>query len=185
MPLTRDEATDTLRNIDQASRRSASAFGYSMASPHLILWGAIWVVGYGVTYFAPEWAEYWPVLVVLGFAVSTYIGRRMNSRTIGSSTYDWRYAATFVLIFAFVTALFSIMPPSNGLQAAAFTPLFVGLMYGTIGLWTRAWRIFWLGLAVGVLTVIGYFYFQPYFLAWLAVLGGGALILGGLWLRRT
>lgn len=185
MPLTPSEASDTLRDIDQAQRRSSSAFGYSMASPHLILWGVIWFVGYGLSYLERDWAGYWPVLVILGFAGSSYIGWRMQAGCEDQRrAFDWRFGATFLLIFAFVTALFAIMPPANGLQAAAFSPLFVGLIYGAIGLWTRAWRMLWLGLAVGGLTVVGYFYAQPWFLAWLAIVGGGSLILGGIWLRR-
>ena len=185
MPLSPNEATDTLRDIEQASRRSASAFGYSMASPHLILWGAIWFVGYGASYLAPRYGFYWPVLVIIGFAGSSYIGHRMSAGAARRGGYDWRFASSFALIFAFIWALFSIMPPTNAMQGDAFTPLFVGLIYSGIGLWTRAWRMLWLGIAVGGLTVIGYFYFLPYFLAWLAVLGGGGLILGGLWMRKV
>lgn len=38
---------------------------------------------------------------------------------------------------------------------------------------------------LGLLTVGGYICLQPYFLLWLAGVGGGALILGGIWLRGT
>ena len=36
-----------------------------------------------------------------------------------------------------------------------------------------------------MLTVGGYFWLAPYFMLWMAGVGGGALILGGLWLRTA
>ncbi|HVB86508.1 MAG TPA: hypothetical protein VNK23_07585 [Candidatus Dormibacteraeota bacterium] len=42
-----------------------------------------------------------------------------------------------------------------------------------------------LGFAVGALTAGGYFSLPQYFLLWMAGVGGGALILGGLWLRKV
>jgi hypothetical protein len=39
------------------------------------------------------------------------------------------------------------------------------------------------GIVLAVLTVIGYFWLPGLFLLWMAALGGGALILGGIWFR--
>jgi hypothetical protein len=36
-----------------------------------------------------------------------------------------------------------------------------------------------------VLTIVGFFVLPAIFMLWMAVVGGGALVLGGLWLRRA
>jgi hypothetical protein len=41
------------------------------------------------------------------------------------------------------------------------------------------------GVVVAALTLIGFFGLPQYFLLWMAVVGGGALILGGFWLRSV
>ena len=41
-----------------------------------------------------------------------------------------------------------------------------------------------IGLAITVLTLIGYFYIAGAFPLWMAFVNGGGLILGGLWMRR-
>ena len=75
------------------------------------------------------------------------------------------------------------MPPSSGLQVAAFFPLLIALWYVLQGIWARSARIGVLGLALGVLAVAGYLWLGAYFLLWMAGAGGGALILGGFWMR--
>ena len=42
-----------------------------------------------------------------------------------------------------------------------------------------------LAALIAVLTLIGFFYLPVYFGLWMAVVGGGGLILGGLWLRSV
>ncbi len=49
MPLSREQAEGALRDITQTERRSFSAYGYKSAAPYLLLWGALWIVGYGAT----------------------------------------------------------------------------------------------------------------------------------------
>jgi hypothetical protein len=183
MPLSSNEAAETLRDIDKTERRSANAYGYKSASPHLILWGFIWLVGYGAGYVKPGWANVWIPLVVLGSLASFWIGWRM--KPANATRTDWRYGATFGAILAFVSAFLSVMPPHTGNQAAAFFPLLVALFYGLIGIWSRGTRMLLLGAAVLALTVFGYFVLPVQFALWMALVGGGSLILGGLWLRSA
>jgi hypothetical protein len=42
-----------------------------------------------------------------------------------------------------------------------------------------------IGLSIGALTLIGYFFSGDVFDLWMAVVNGGGLILGGLWMRRS
>ena len=183
MPITRDEAAGALNDITQTERRSGEIYGYSKAAPHLILWGVIWVAGYSLSWTHPEWTLTWPVLTVIGCIGSFWTashGRRDSDRPS-----DWRFLATFVAIFLFIAALFAVMPPRTNAQAGAFFPILVALLYSLVGIWARGLRMIVTGVALAALTLVGFFYLPQYFLLWMAVVGGGGLILGGLWLRSV
>ena len=53
-----------------------------------------------------------------------------------------------------------------------------------MGIW-RGLRFRYAGIAVGALTLGGWFWLPEYFLLWMAAVGGGSLILVGLWLRKV
>lgn len=183
MPLSRTEAQGALRDLSTAERASAKAYGYRHASPHLFVWGAIWVVGYGANYFRPQWGAAWPALVLIGTIASFWIGVR--SKPEGVREYDWRSLATLLAVFAYIAALFVIMPPRNSMQISAFFPILVALFYSLVGIWMRGARMLIAGIVVAALTLGGYFFLPQYFLLWMAVVGGGAVILGGFWLRSV
>ena len=180
MPLSSDEAAETLRDIDRTERRSANAYGYRAGAPHLILWGVIWAIGYGINDFRPQWSAAWIPLVIAGTIGSFWIGAHTRPE---NAKYDWRFTATLAAVIAFVSALFAIMPPHTDIQTAAFFPVLVSLFYMLMGIWTKGARIFVLGVAVGALTMVAYFKAPQQFSLWMAAVGGGGLILGGLWLR--
>lgn len=178
------EAAKALKEIAHAERHSGQALRYQKASPHLFLWGLIWIVGYAVTYARPHWYFLWIVLTVIGVVGSFSLGQT-GERKVSRRSFGWRYAATFMALFLFIEALFAILPPRSSLQIDAFFPLLVAICYVLLGIWTRTTRVALLGLALGLLTLGGYFWFQHYFPLWMAGVGGGALILGGFWLRRV
>jgi hypothetical protein len=96
----------------------------------------------------------------------------------------WRYAAVIFAIFIFVFATFVVMWPVNGRQVAAFIPLLVALTYVLKGIW-RGVRYVGLGIAVSAFTLLGFFLVKDHFLLWMAVVGGGSLILASIWFRRV
>lgn len=183
MPIPHEEAADALRNIEEAQQQSAKAYHYQRFSPHLFLWGVIWILGYTANYFRPSLSLIWVVLVAVGLIGSFLLGARRASARAGAS-HGRKYGATAVAIFLFITALFALLPPKSQAQVGAFFPILVALFYALIGIWTGGTRIVLLALALGALTIAGYFWLPQYFLLWMAGVGGGALILGGVWLRR-
>jgi hypothetical protein len=183
-PITPDEAEKSLRDIAAAGQRSRSAYGHSQASPHLMVWGVVWALGYGASYLRPDLAgPLWLGLSVAGTIASFVAGWRM--RQASGRPFDWRLLASFVAVIAFAAAMFVIFRPASDAAAGAFAPLIAALYYVLTGLWLRAFRITVLGVALAVLTLGGYLWLAPWFALWMAVVGGGALILGGLWLRRV
>jgi hypothetical protein len=183
MPLSSNEAAQTLRDITDTERRSASAYGYNTASPHLILWGVVWAVGYGIDYARPNWGAAWIPLVIAGSLGSFWIGWRMKPTASRKS--DWRSGATALAVVLFVSAIFAILPPHSNMQTGAFFPILVSLFYALIGIWLRAPRMMVLGAAVATLTMFGFFELPAQFAIWMAVVGGGGLMLGGIWLRTV
>lgn len=189
MPLTSTEAADALRDINRTARRSANAYGYNVAAPHLMLWGVIWAIGYGFTALNPQAGQHswlawaWPALSLAGVAGSFYMGWRM--RAAAASGFDWRTLSTFVAVFAFIIALFNVVPPSSNAQIGAFFPLLASLFYALVGIWTRGARLIVLGIVVAALTLFAYFTEPAHFAEIMAVVGGGGLILGGFWLRSV
>jgi hypothetical protein len=182
MSIPSQEAAHALSAIEQAQRHSAEAYRDQRFSPHLFLWGAIWIIGYAATYFRPGASAIWLALVPIGMIGSFWIGSRGGSDRSGASS-GWRYGATALAVFLFISAWLAILPARSSEQVGALIPILVALSYVVVGVWTRGRRIALLGLTLGALTVGGYFWLPQYFLLWMAALGGGALILGGFWLR--
>lgn len=178
------EAADALHDIEHAEQHSVTAYRYEKSSRHLFLWGVIWMVGYGVTYVRPRSSLIWAVLVVIGIIGTFWISWRTRTKRSRAS-FGWRYAATLLAVFLFIEALVAILPPKSNAQIDALFPLLIALWYAILGVWTRGTRIALLGVALGALTIGGYFWLPQYFLLWMAGVGGGALILGGFWLRRV
>jgi hypothetical protein len=89
--------------------------------------------------------------------------------------------ATFLV---FIVATSAIMQPQDPRQMAAFVPLVVAVCYVVLGLGAGS-RITLAGVALGALTLVGYFAFPSIFMLWMAVVAGGTLVLSGLWLRRV
>lgn len=183
MPVSPADAQAALRDISRAEQTSAKVYGYRHFSPHLFLWGIIWAFGYGACYVNPQWGVFWPALALLGTIASFWIG--WNTKPAQSTGHDWRYLATALAVFAFIGAIFAVMPPQSDAQIGAFFPILVALFYALIGIWSRGARLLITGIAVAVLTLGGYFFLPQYFTLWMAAVGGGALVLGGAWLRSV
>lgn len=186
MPISTQEAADTLRDIARTQHHASVLRGYEKGAPHLILWGLIWAIGYGTSDLAPALANpAWLVLDIAGFTGSFLISRASLAHRSGArSGYGARFAGVGIAALAFIAATYYIMQPHEPAQFGAFPALFVALIYAVVGIWRGSrWAI--AGVAVGVCTVAGYAFFREHFMLWMAVIGGGTLILTGLWLRRA
>jgi len=186
MSLSQDQAAESLKEIDRTSRRSALAYSYASASPHLILWGLIWMVGYSASDLSPNvTGHHWMALLVIGIAVGLLIGRRQRLSGLSQSMPHHpgpRFLVTFFAIGLFITATYAIFGHAGPRQQAAFVPLIVALIYSVMGIW-KGPRFLVMGIAIAALTLGGFFFLKEHFLLWMAVVGGGALVLGGLWLK--
>jgi hypothetical protein len=195
MPLSPNEAAQTLGEIARTEKRSAEAHEYANASPGFILWGLIWLAGYSGSYLLPNYGFQrginwlWFALTIAGVVGSHLIGRyqyrhqhpgkKAEGRAVGL-----RFGMTFFAMFLFVVATFTIMRPVHPAAVGAFIPLLVSLAYAIWGIW-RGLRFLYVGIAVAALTLGGFLYLREFFLLWMAFVGGGSLILVGLWLKKV
>lgn len=185
MSLSPAEAQSALKDIEKTENRTAASQHGRSTAPYLIMWGILWAIGYSISAALPQISWTWLPLIVIGIAGSvgmSFLQSRASSSRDGAG-FGWRYFGSFGALFIFVAALSAIVPPQSNNQASALVPLVIGVFYCFIGIWSKGWQMLPLGLALIGLTTFGYFVLPQYFLYWMAGVGGGGLILGGLWLR--
>jgi len=182
MSLSSKEAAESLSDVERAARRSAQAFGYRKASPHLILWGLVWLVGYSATDLRPADAgPIWLALVATACAIGFL---QVRSDSSAGAKGSWRMLGLTAITCLFVGAIFATLGPVSGKQIGIFAPLLVGAIYAGMGLWLGL-RFVVTGVAITALTLGGYFYLPEHFLLWMAFVTGGGLILAGVWFRTV
>lgn len=195
MDLSPGQAAESLKEIERTQRRSAEAHDYAHSSPQFILWGLLWMVGYTGSYLLPNYGFVqginwlWFGLCLIGVISSSILGRRRyrhlapeviaKGKAIGL-----RWGMTMLVFYVFLFAVFMVMRPRNPLVSGAFIPLLIAAIYSVMGIW-RGLRFLFAGIALAALTLGGWFYLYPYFLLWMAAVGGGSLVLVGLWLRKV
>jgi hypothetical protein len=180
MTVSRKEALEALRDIEAVRNRSSALRQYALVAPHFFLWGIIWAVGYGIADFMPARASTaWSVLLPLGGVAGFVITRRMRGRSGGK-----QFAAAAVTILLFLLATFAIMSPLSSRQIAAFVPLVMATGYALVGIWFGL-RFVVAGAVIAAATLIGFFFLSHHFSIWMAGVGGGSLILAGIWFRRA
>lgn len=183
MSLSSEEAAKSLSQAEEARKRSYELYFYHRSSPHLILWGSIWVIGYGGTGLSPHYSGYlWDALVVIGVACGFFLSRCQGS-TAGPK--GWRLVVLALIIIFFVSATYRIMQPHFSRQFCAYPALITGSVYMALGLWSGL-RYVVTGVAVVALTLFGFYFIEPHlYFFWMAAVGGGSMILAGLWFRTV
>jgi hypothetical protein len=184
MTLSSEQASQALRELEAVGQRSGQLYRYQRFAPMLVLWGVIWLVGFSLTHFYPARASWiWITLDVIGVGGCMVLGGR-GRHDASSNGIAWRWLVSIAVIFAFYIVILNIFQPVSGPQSAVLIALIVALFYVLGGVWLGA-RLAITGAAMAVLTLVGYTVFPAYFFLWMAVVGGGALMLGGLWLRTA
>jgi hypothetical protein len=188
MNISGSDAAAALGVIERTERRTHEAAGYAVASPHLILWGLIWIAGYIASGLLPvgQWGLAWIPLDVFGIGGSIYLGVRAAAyRRPGSATSRTgaRASLAALAIGAFILSLYVVYGVPRPDTILILPALVMGLVYTLVGLFTLQ-RFAWIGFAIFIASMAGYFLAHPILPYWLAAVGGGGLLLAGLWLRR-
>lgn len=188
MSLSPTEAAAALDAIDRTERRTRDARSYSIASPYLILWGLIWIAGYGACAVLPpeRWGLAWLPLAAFGTIASAWVGMRTRRGPHEAGAQGFGQSALMGLaVLLFIGAVYYLFQPKSPLPYLIFPSLVAGLAYVLAGAVARMPRFVWIGAAVFAISLGGYAAAPQWSAIWAAAGGGGGLLLGGLWLRRA
>lgn len=177
------EAAALLAQIESTRTTMRHAVRAHRGHFHLWIWGALWVAMPLTVQFGGEpAARFFPWMTAAGILVSIAVGiaqgrqikARIEPRFLGMIGAIVLFAALFPLV---LRARFDL----RGIYA--YTCLVVMQAYVVAGLWTDSY-LFWLGLLITALILTGLFLFPGIFWLWMAVCGGGALLLTGFYVRH-
>lgn len=182
-PTEAEKALDEIQSIARRTRQSLSGTGTFLT---MIVTGTIWLVGFSCTQFlSPPLIGYiWAGLSSLGCVLGVVIGLRMSNRhrSKQASVMAKRVGIFWLLLILFAGAFFAVASPLEGKQATMFVILFnllgqmgMGLLFSFSAVW---WTI-----PITLLALIGYFFFPAIFYLWIAILGGGGMIILGFYIR--
>ena len=193
MNVSRDEAQRALDEIGRADTRMSQLSTYADISPMIVLWGLIWLAANAITEFRPELAgRAWLVGIVIGTPLTVFFtvrqarrrGARIRQAGGDPRALGNRFALVGAIGFAFFASMMTIVGPLNARQGDAFISLFFAFAYAIGGIW-GGWRLILVGAVTAAAVVFGYLVLKEHFFLWMGVVGGGALIVGGLWLRKA
>jgi len=193
---TKDEAQAALTEIDRVIARTRTAIAQGPSAPILFLWGSIWMVADATTQFHPQALQWlWWVLDLIGVLGTWWLARRHRVRVKRPGA--WRYGVFWGVIFFYailwMNLLVPVKWPETAQQWVSFEPTFRRLTayFHTIPMFAYvigglfAGRFFIaLGLLVTALILVGFCWVPDYFYLWLAITGGGSLILSGVFIRK-
>jgi hypothetical protein len=179
--IDQQDAASALASIETARRRSGELRRYAHAGSKLIGWGLVWLVCNLLTQFEPTWgARSW----LFGVPIGILWSMRTPGLGGGAGQGVGRYMLTGLAIAGFFATIFAVAGVKDPLQANAIASLTVAAAYIAVGIWTGA-RFAGIGLVLAALVLFGWFGDRAHLALWLALGGGGALIVSGLWLRRA
>lgn len=191
MTLSGSEAASALADIESVQQRTNVAAGYALASPHLITWGLLWLIGYAACGMLPVacWGAVWLPLIAIGTGASIWFGvraRRLSPGTTAKPATNLlvRSIGGAVALAIGIGCIELFLKPAGPDAYLILPALILGLVYALVGLVALP-RFFWIGAAVFAATMTGYWLTRAWLPFWIAGAGGGGLLLGGLWLRKV
>ncbi len=192
MALSPQDASEALDVIGSADRRVREIRGYREASPFLILWGLVWLIANAVTDLWPRQGGLaWLVGVVAGYSATAVLVvlqvKRMRREQVCTPAERARNRARMLMLgttlLLFFPVMLTVLSPLDPRQQNAFISLFWAFAYMAAGAWVGK-RLFITGFVTAAAILGGYLFLAAHFFLWMAVVGGGSLILAGLWLRK-
>lgn len=178
------EAAQALNDIEQIVQRVRQSRIYDISSQIMIAAGVLVLAGNLANFAAPRYAAIiWVAVNVLTVASAAALSA-MGAKMSGVQTFDFRVLGAFLLFYGFGILCSVVLGHFGPRELGAFWAIYFMLFYCMAGLWFgRAFTA--MGLAIVVLTLIGYFLVEGgAFLLWMAAVNGGGLILSGFWMRR-
>jgi hypothetical protein len=192
-PVTKAEALAALQEIDRVILLTRQTIARAGSAPIVIMWGIIWMVGYTCTQFLPDQAGWFWTVLDIGGIMGSFAFRKWSAHSPVKNPNSARIGISWLVLIGFgVIWLFLLRPwqgakvsdvPDLGHRISAYWATVPMFAYVIMGLWLDRFFI-WLGAIVTIATVAGYIYIGNYFYLWMAVVGGGSLVVGGAFIKK-
>jgi hypothetical protein len=186
MNISPNEAEEALAAIQRMTQKTRHSIASSGAYISLIVTGIVWLVGYLCTQFlSGEIVVYiWVGLSLVGGALATLLGMRMGKRVRSPATagYSRRIGVFWLLLVFYALAAIAVARPADGKQLTMLIILFIMAGQLAMGL-LFSFSSTWWALPITALALAGYFLLPAFFYLWMALLGGGGMIVLGLYIR--
>ncbi len=187
MNLSPEEAEQSLKAIQDIAQKTRQTIANSGAYWFPIIWGVVWLLGFGGSQLLEDEHAIgilWSVLGILGSILSVIVGSRMNIgiRRAGTTIIGKRILAFWLLLLLYANLAIAIAWPVNGQQISMFMILFAMTGWFAMGL-LLSLGLTWPALLITALALIGYFLLPGIFNLVMAILGGGGMIALGLYIR--
>jgi len=184
MTLDPKEAATSLDDVAAIERRTREALYYASTSEVLLLWGVLTVVGNLLSWLEPQWSGLIWLPIDIGGTIATFAIVRRRVPRAGKRRAGMQWLASYGAFVGFGIIVVILLWPLTARQQAAFWPTLVMFAYVLIGIWVGRFFLF-TGIAATIAILLGYYFAGDWFPLWLALVFGGGLIAGGLWLRRV
>jgi len=186
MNISSTEAEEALAAIQTMTQRTRHSIASGSAYISLIITGIVWLIGFTATQFltAPLIVWIWIVTSAVGSAFATFMGIRAGKRVhIASAAVTGKRILTFWgLLILFTAAIISVVHPTDGKQITLLIILFA--MIGQMGMGLLlSFSATWWTVPVAAVALLGYFLVPDWFYLWMGLLGGGVMIILGLYIR--
>jgi hypothetical protein len=183
MNVSPEEAQEALATIELTKAKTRKGQGY--AGYYLMIWGAVWFIGFLVSQFLQSNAAVvgwtWGGLVVVAWIGSAVLG--INQGRYVRSQIGQQIGFFYLALLAFAVLWFFLLAFHSTEQGVMF---FVSLiMFGgvIVGIFYRNLAIVAGSLFATALAVAGYYLLPGYFYLWEAIFGGLAMLIPGVVLR--
>ncbi len=189
MNISVKDAQNSLQDVAKVGLDMQRSILATYASGYMILWGVIWAVAFSLTHFMPENAgQVWMVMAGIGVTITIIISVLQNRqggkfKNSDDKKLGWRIMGFWFFLSVYTVVWVLLLKPVTGIQMGAFITTVVMFAYVVKGLWFESNYILALGLIVSAVTLIGYYLVPDYFSLWMALAGGGALLVCGLYMR--
>ena len=197
MDVNRDEAKAALSEIDSLIRITKQRLAHGPAGQLLVVWGLIWAIIFLGVHFFPHFVNWLaPLGCAVGMAAMWIFKRSDEIETRGGlRASDGRIRLAWLILTGYSIVWMIILHPQREPDprvaklidvinhVLAFFASIGMFGYVVAGLWLgRFWIV--LGLTVTCLILLGLYAIPQFFLIWMAVVGGGALIFSGVMVKR-
>jgi hypothetical protein len=188
MNISQEEARASLSTVRDIMNQTRRAIASAYANPLLILWGVLWIIAFTAAHFYLTYAFHiFMTMAAIGGAGTAVIFRIFHTKApiqeASGPKLGWRIAAFWILLYVYVIIWLFLLTPFNGLQCNAVISTAAMFGYVVIGLWFDSRFMIALGLVVTFATLAGFYLLTSYYCLWMALIGGGALLGTGLYIR--